>query len=321
MSVKSDGDIEFINQAGKNLFGISNAKNLKDLNKVDSKLHDHLMGMEFGCKQVIDLQIKGELLKLSFAVKDVKIKDEAIKIFSFQNIRTELENEELEAWQKLIKVLRHEIMNSITPVKSLSYSILKSFDKIKKNDYIIDDKPQMDKVFEGMHAIHSRSVGMMDFIESYREITKVMIPMFADVDLSGLVTSVVRLFDEEISAKKVIVDVDCPANITLQLDEKLVSQVLINLIKNAIEAFDEISESIISIRVVKTEQNTEINVIDNGNGIPQDLLADIFVPFFTTKEKGSGIGLSLSREIMRKHKGSISIKSQEGKGTNVILRF
>ena len=263
-----------------------------------------------------------EILKLSIRKTVFKIHDNTINLVSIQNIRTELEEEEIEVWKKLISVLTHEIMNSVAPIKSLTNTMIKIVEKNspseknKKSEYNVD-------TLMALKAIQKRSKGLLNFVETYKNLTKVPNPVFQDLDLKSLLDEIITFMDSEIKLNNISLTSEVnPANLKVKADERLITQVIINLIKNSIESVNKEKNGKIQIKAfISSQSETIIQVIDNGTGIAADLIDKIFIPFFTTKEHGSGIGLSLSRQIMKLHGGTISVFSKYGIETIFTLIF
>ena len=233
------------------------------------------------------------------------------QIISLKNIHSVLERNEMEAWQKLIRVLTHEIMNSITPIISLSETL--SERGIPK---LLGEK-EYSIMLQAMQTIHRRSKGLLEFVENYRRLTRIPTPVCTKVSITELCMDLKKLFPEE------YIHFEIPSSdLTLYIDRAQIEQVLINLLKNAREACGRQSDKDIRVEVIISPAgNKLLTVSDNGEGILPDVLDKIFVPFFTTKTSGSGIGLSLCKQIMTLHEGSINVKSESGKGSKFILTF
>jgi two-component system, NtrC family, nitrogen regulation sensor histidine kinase NtrY len=214
----------------------------------------------------------------------------------------------LDAWQKLIRVLTHEIMNSVTPITSLSGTLK----QIVENEP--NHKDTIKKVSQGLEAIELRSQGLQNFTDAYRKLTKIPTPIFTEVNVKKIIDRILTLFHDKASFVKVKVD----ENINIFADKDLIEQVFINLIKNGIEALEKTVNPMITIKAWKEEQ-TYVAISDNGGGIDPDKLDKIFIPFFTTKNEGSGIGLALSRQIVRLHNGNISVLSVLNEGTTFTV--
>jgi len=215
-------------------------------------------------------------------------------------------------------------MNSITPIHSLTNTIIRLLSDNKKAKAIDQlSSETIEKALEGLNAIDKRNQGLLKFVESYRNLTKIPLPVFEKVEVSALFDSINILFSEELKSKGIkLISTISTTELILTVDEKLITQVLINLIKNSIDALSEIDKGQILMDATHTDKyEVLIQIKDNGIGISKDEIDKIFVPFYTTKEMGSGIGLSLSRQIVRMNKGSISVQSVPGKETIFSLKF
>jgi len=240
-----------------------------------------------------------------------------------QNIQNELEEKEMNAWQNLIRVLTHEIMNSIAPIASLASTANGLLADDCKMEPVDNRSERLKDVCDAVETIEKRSTGLIAFIEKYRELTRIPQPQFRIVRVGDLVERVKSLMNDQMARHAVAFDsrID-PEALEITADPALIEQVLINLCKNAVEAMNAVEKPQIDLLGgTDGHGNPVIKVIDNGKGIPEDVLERIFIPFFTTKQKGSGIGLSLSRQIMRLHKGTLSVDSIPGVKTVFTLRF
>jgi signal transduction histidine kinase len=254
----------------------------------------------------------------------LRIRGNTVKLITLQNIQTELQRQELEAWQNLTRVLRHEIMNSITPISSLTSTLREILDhELIKKDLNYELKAEgAEDLRDGLETIENRSKGLIKFIDAYREYTSLPEPKLKTIRVKDLIEKVVQLLKPEFKKKNIHFSSQCDSEyLTLQADEEMIEQVLINLIKNAIEAADHAQEAKIEINGTYTENAVLIEVTDNGPGIIPEAIDRIFVPFFTTKKTGSGIGLALSRQIMQMHNGSLTVVSQPDRKTTFTLRF
>ena len=257
------------------------------------------------------LQEKGKKEHLSLSQSRMKLQDETITLLSIKDIGDELSDKESESWNKLSHVLTHEIMNSIAPIISLSETLSERAvqNGMNERDYNI--------MLQGMQTIHRRSKGLLEFVENYRRLTRIPTPVCTKVSITELCMDLKKLFPEE------YIHFEIPSSdLTLYIDRAQIEQVLINLLKNAREACGRQSDKDIRVEVIISPAgNKLLTVSDNGEGILPDVLDKIFVPFFTTKTSGSGIGLSLCKQIMTLHEGSINVKSESGKGSKFILTF
>ena len=327
-----DGKVELVNNAAKRLFRMSSVKNINALDSVDKNLVKLLFEIRTGEKRAIRIVEKDEILQLVIFAKEFRIKSSSIILVSLQNIQQEMEEQEMDAWQKLIRVLTHEIMNSITPIISLSSTVsdMLAQDEMKQ----INDTETYDDINSAISTINKRGEGLLHFVEAYKNLTRIPKPNFAIIPLSRLFENIKILFQPEILSNKgieFIVEIK-PDKLEITVDEKLIEQVLINLIKNAIQSIEKkISNNGNNEEKVKNKvelkaflnENGKVNIAitDTGEGIIDEVIDKIFIPFFTTKNDGSGIGLSLSKQIIRKHGGAITVNSTVNEKTTFNLIF
>src|SRR5690606_11575781 len=248
---------------------------------------------------------------------------ENVKLISLQNIQNELEEKEMEAWQNLGRVLTHEIMNSVTPISSLAGIIE---DEIKQ--HLVPGAPilqpeEMSDIHLSLQTISKRSESLIEFVKEFRSLSNIPKPKPTSVNVQLLLEELATLYKMELNERDIRLLISVyPEDLTILADKGMIEQVLINLIKNAIQAFDEQPVKEITLRAFVSERSRPvISVKDNGSGIDPEALEKIFIPFFTTKKHGSGIWLSLSRQIMRQHQGTLGVKSTVGTGTEFFLRF
>jgi signal transduction histidine kinase len=253
-------------------------------------------------------------------------------LIAFQNVSSALEENETATWQKLLRVMTHEIMNSVAPISSLADTLVKRI-QASEDLIMVDtegeaiDGEAIRDVFEdvalGVEVIHKRSEGLLKFAETYRNMSKITDPVVSDVTARELFETIEKLMKVDLEKKKIDLKISVvPPHLTLQVDARLIEQVLINLVLNASEAIKNREKPSIRLSGKLGENGRPIlEVIDNGIGIPPSLAENIFIPFFTTNKNGSGIGLSLSKQIMQLHRGSIQMQSVENEGTVFSLRF
>jgi nitrogen fixation/metabolism regulation signal transduction histidine kinase len=318
-----EGEVELINNAAKKLFKISRLGNIADLESVSTRLSAKLRELSPGANELVKLRQGDDLLQLSIYATGFVLRKQQLMLVAMQNIQYELEEEEMKSWQNLIRVLTHEIMNSITPIASLAstaFGLLKDNQECEVpetvNELMID-------VREAVDTIEKRSKGLLTFIENYRELTRIPKPDFKIVPIKGLFDRVEQLMQDQIELKSISFSkkID-PETLTITADAGLIEQVLINLCKNAVEAVDGVSHPKIKLKAETDGRgNSVIKVADNGKGITEEVAEKVFIPFFTTKQQGSGIGLSLSRQIMRQHKGTLRVSSTPDEKTVFKLRF
>ncbi len=329
ISFNHEGEVELINTAAKRLFDIPTLRNVKALNKISEPLFKTVTELKGGNRTLVRVPLDGETLQLAISATEFRMHDDLYKLVSFQNIHSELEEKEMEAWQNLTQVLAHEIMNSITPIASLSDTVnmlLKNNAIPKNGEYNIDQESLQD-VKEALDTIKNRSHGLMRFVNSYRDFTQIPEPTFEMFNVKKLLQRIKNLNKGEAEGQNVTIDVDVdPETLEVTADSHLIEQVLINLTKNAFRAVEQTDEPKIQL-VGKLDDNgrSVIQVKDNGPGIKPENLQKIFIPFFSTNQLtsrgGSGIGLSLSRQIMRKHRGTLTVRSDMETGTVFTLRF
>ncbi len=321
LSFDSDGDVQLMNANAKRFIGLNHMKNLKELEKINPKLYESLHEAEPG-KSI--LYKSGNEFQLTIQATELRIRGNTVKLLTLQNIQTELQKQELEAWQNLTRVLRHEIMNSITPISSLTSTLREILeeDLVKKDENYELKGEAADDLREGLGTIENRSKGLIQFIDAYREYTSLPQPKIKTIKLKELLENVANLMKPEIKKTAIQFTLVCESEyLTLDIDEEMISQVLINLLKNAIEALYQTENPMVELKGFYNGNSILIEVTDNGPGIIPEAIQRIFVPFFTTKKTGSGIGLALSRQIMQMHEGSLSVDSQLDVRTVFKLRF
>ena len=322
---KKNGDVDVYNNSVKRLLQVKHLRKISHLSEVEEDLPNILMGMAPGDKTLVKLFVNDELLQLSVYATSFRMRGEEYKLVSFQDIHPELEQKEIESWQKLIRVLTHEIMNSITPISSLASTVNGILHEIQVNNPP-KDKDQLEALEDVVHAIatiENRSKGLLNFVEIYRNLTRIPKPNFRHFYIEKLFNRALELMKPKFEKLNIIYKVRIyPQDMKILADPDLVDQVLINLLLNAIDAVKDIENPQITIVAsINLNNRAMIEIADNGKGIQQDILDKIFMPFFTSKKTGSGIGLSLSRQIMQMHKGSISVRSKPGEGALFTMIF
>ncbi len=326
LAFKKDGKVDIFNNAVKRLLKVSSLQYIDDLKPVKHDLPDLLLAMRAGDRQLIKLIVDDNLLQLSVYATEFRMRGEEFVLVSLQNITTELDEKEIESWQNLIRVLTHEIMNSITPISSLASTVRdlllddSNEQFIKLNEFDDDD---IQSINEALLTIRNRSQGLLTFVENYRNLTRIPRPNFRYFPVK-------ELFDRAHVLLKPKMDkygITCvrrifPDDLMITADPDLMDQVFINLLLNAIDAVKVTENPVIEVVAsVSTGERVIIDFADNGQGIKPDILDKIFMPFFTSKKEGSGIGLSLTRQIMHLHKGSVTVKSKPGEGAVFRLNF
>jgi two-component system, NtrC family, nitrogen regulation sensor histidine kinase NtrY len=321
LSFDAEGDVQLMNANAKKFIGVSAIKNIKELIQINPKLYHAINSVESGKSE---LYKSGDDMYLTIQATELRIRGVDVKLVTLQNIQPELQKQELEAWQNLTRVLRHEIMNSITPISSLTSTLREILDhEMEKKESHWELKGEAaDDLKEGLSTIENRSRGLIKFIDAYREYTSLPKPKMSSVKLKDLIDKVAQLMRIEIKKTDIKFTYECSSDyLTVQADFEMIEQVLINLLKNAVEALHETHEPELKLIGRYDENVIKIEVIDNGPGIIKEALEHIFVPFYTTKRTGSGIGLSLSRQIMQMHNGSLSVISEPDVRTVFTLKF
>lgn len=321
LSYDIDGNVQLMNANAKRFMGITSIKNIKELIQLNPRLYHVVNSVEAGKSELY--KVSNELY-LTIQSTELRIRGIDVKLVTLQNIQPELQKQELEAWQNLTRVLRHEIMNSITPISSLTSTLreILDHDMERKNTHYELKEEGAEDLREGLSTIENRSKGLIKFIDAYREYTSLPKPKMTTVRLKDLIEKVAQLMKTELRKTKIDFHYEWSSEyLTIQADFEMVEQVLINLLKNAIEALAETENAKLELVGRYHENSIKIEVIDNGPGIIKEALEHIFVPFYTTKRTGSGIGLSLSRQIMQMHNGSLSVESQPEVRTVFTLKF
>ncbi len=322
LTFQKDGTIQIINSAAKKLLRINRADHMNDLREVSESLVETFLKLKTGGRELVTLKTGEESNQLSVYAIELTLRNEEVKLISMSNIQTELEEKEMEAWQNLVRVLTHEIMNSVTPISSLAGIVEDEIRQhIQKEQAIAQS--ELGDMHLSLQTISKRSSGLIAFVKEFRSLTHVQKPKLATVAVRELLDETVLLHKMELAERGILATVTVtPHHLTVQADKTMIEQVLINLFKNAMQAFDEQPQKRIELIGHTDEKgNPIITVADNGPGIDPEALEKIFIPFFSTKKTGSGIGLSLSKQIMRVHEGRITVKSEVGHGTEFSLRF
>ncbi len=326
LSFSNDGFVIHANSSLRKLLGLKQLTHIRQLERVDPSLAGSIAGIGQNDEKLVTFKGREGVITLLVKSGAFRSRGETLTLVSMQDIRRELDEKELDSWLKLIRVLTHEIMNSIAPVTSLSENLCNSYIRegkaISASD--VNDK-LVDITIRGLTVIREQGQGLTRFVDSYRKLTRLPKPERSDVPVKDLFEKTALLcapYTEGggINISYRLEDPDIKAN----LDENQISQVLVNLLKNAAEALEKSSKAGGSITMECKRNNTgqvEISVIDDGPGIPPENIEDIFVPFFTTRENGSGIGLSVSRQMMRLHNGSLRVVSFPGRETRFTMTF
>jgi two-component system nitrogen regulation sensor histidine kinase NtrY len=324
ITYNNKGFILHANSSAKRLLSADVLTHLQQIERIDPKLFQTINSIKPNERRLIATYSEHGEIQLSLKATSFKTNDNEFVILSIQDIKNELDEKELESWMKLIRVLMHEIMNSITPITSLSESLSHIY---STEGNPIEPKQVTDNTIattlQGLNVIKEQGKGLMKFVESYRKLTRLPEPEKKLFKVADLLSRVQILYNSLEKSNQIDLSFSLKdPDISIFADENLISHVLINLIKNALEANEKNSAG--KIRIVTgmdNDNHPEICVIDNGPGISEENIDEIFVPFFTTRQNGSGIGLSISKQIMRLHGGNLKVRSIPDKETIFCLSF
>ena len=305
------GEVNWMNSTFKKMLNIPYLKTIHSLQKREAHLYEAVISIRPDETNVVTINKDNRQLKILLAATLFQVEDKTNKLIAFQNIHEALDENEARAWQKLLSVMTHEIMNSVAPISSLADTLKKRIHFGEKEDLEL-----------GLETIKKRSEGLLKFAESYRNLNKVTQPNLTKIYIRDIFENILTLMQPTFEKKNIDLEVILKdPQLTVELDTHLIEQVLINLLVNATEALKEKENAKIVLSGYEDRNKICIKVADNGIGISSELLDKIFIPFFSTKKTGSGIGLSLCKQIMLLHKGSIQVQSIEEKGSAFILQF
>lgn len=318
LSIDVDEKVHLANQGLRDLVKKHSISNLKALESIDASLVKTVREIHAGETRLLKVNIDNELLQLSIHASEFKLDGRYFKLISMQNIKNELDVREMESWQKLIRILSHEIMNSVSPISSLGDTLHKMITQHK--DILTErDDSLYDSLNKGLEAIKVRSEGLVNFTQTYRKLTQVPIPSLKPVKLREVLERVRVLLAARTEQQKVALNIS-HADVEFVADPELMEHVFINLLLNALEALKNREEPRIDIyTTVGNKGQLNIHVSDNGEGIDEQIVEKIFIPFFTTRKTGSGIGLALTKQILHLHQADILLRSEVGKGTEFII--
>jgi signal transduction histidine kinase len=323
LCLDDEGKVTLMNRQAKRLFRIPHLLGLKSLERIDPALPAEIESLADGDRTLIRPEIDGEPLQLAVYLTEFVLLDRKYRLISFQNIRDELEQREIDFSQKLIKVLTHEIMNSVTPIIALCKVIEESLAGVADGARRPDELPDADDLKRSVASIQSRGDGLLRFVQAYRSLTSLPKPERRPVDVRELLAETVTLLAPTLEPKGIRLETRIDGEgLTIEADPEQLQQVLINLVRNAVEALEGRSDGRIVLSGARdADGKTSIRVTDNGPGIPEEHIENVFVPFFTTKRGGTGVGLSVSRQILFLNRGLISVRSTAGRGAEFTLQF
>jgi nitrogen fixation/metabolism regulation signal transduction histidine kinase len=320
-----DGEVDLINLAAKRLLKVARLQNINSLENFSPQLMETLLSIQAGEKALVKIN-EGEM-ELAVHAAEFRLREQRFMLVSIQNIQSELQEKEMEAWQNLVRVLTHEIMNSMTPITSMTETVIDLLKPLDDNEHLdsqaVLDAEAMTDLTGALKTIHKRSQGLTHFVSAYRNLTLIPKPQFRLFPVEELFLRVENLMKNKFNAFGIQFSWSVePQTLELMSDPGLIEQVLINLLLNAVDTLMDCKNQHVELTASQDEiGRVLICVTDNGPGIVKEALGKVFIPFFTTKKKGSGIGLSLSRQIMKLHKGSIRVHSVPDEQTVFTLKF
>jgi len=313
-----DAEVLLLNQSAIDFLKIERTKDWNYIKKQNREFTTQVEDMVTNGRKLVELGDESNTLQLSVYSHTLVLLEKYCRVITFYDIQDEIEQKEIEAWYKLIRILTHEIMNSVTPLTSLTDTILMLIEKQdgeQKNPEEIT-KDNIKDIRSSVYTIKNRTEGILKFVDAYRKLTDIPHPEITDVSLKELCNSVLSLLAADFENRKIFISLKVqPEDLTLYCDRQLMSQVLINLLTNSMYALEDRPEA--RIEVICSENDTRINILvkDNGKGINQENRKKIFIPFFSTRDNGSGIGLSFSKFVILQHGGHIKVESEINKGT------
>lgn len=320
ITFNENGNIFLANTAARTLLNHEHLTHIMQISQVNRKLFSVISELQPGDRKLVSFNGKAGVVQLSLKSTQFKTARQNLQLVAIQDIKSEMETKELESWIKLIRVLTHEIMNSVAPIISLSQTISGYF---KNPEGILPDEKIIGNTIKGLEVINERGAGLISFVENYRKLTRLPQPDKKQVKIGQLFEKTITLITNESANEHVKITWKTnPPDLEIVADKEQISQVLINLIKNSLEALKNSGDGEIELGGgINSNGRIQLTVSDNGPGISQDLMDKVFIPFFTTKESGSGIGLSLSQQIMMLHGGRLKLVSVPGKQTMAVLEF
>lgn len=321
---QSDEEILFLNKAATDILKLPRHKYWHRMSNQIPWLAENIKKIANGGKVLIDLGDEIERKQLSLEVIPIELLNAPYLIITFQDIKSEIEQKEIEAWHNVIRILAHEMLNSFTPVSSLA-STIKSITEDSDGNIISSDNFEKDDIQDinvASSTIKKRSDGLLAFVNDYRRISNVPVPQTTQTNVKKFLSAIYLLMSPLTKEEGIALNLlNIPAMATINMDSKLIEQVIINLINNSIHALKGRENPTINLSCSVESNKTIILISDNGIGIEEKIINQIFIPFYTTKKNGSGIGLSLSKNILKKHGGNLLVNSDPGAYTTFSLVF
>lgn len=322
--IHGDNSVTLQNNSARRLFGSENVTKLSDLRRFGVGFHAAIDESVPGHRELVSFSVEDVEYKLTLSTSENLVAGEVVRLVSLQDIQGEIDETQAEAWQELVLVLTHEIVNSITPVHSLAATAAEVVEEISaRTASDADIADDLADLRDAVHTLEKRSENLMEFVGSYRQLTRLAPPEKTRISIRQLFDSVTKLVVAEWpESRETLTCFVTPEGLDVYADQVLLEPVLLNLLRNAHHATSSVLQPRIEMRArLNSRGNVVVEVSDNGPGVPENLAQKIFVPFFTTKEQGSGVGLALSRQVMTAHGGFIQLARTEGGGARFSLTF
>jgi nitrogen fixation/metabolism regulation signal transduction histidine kinase len=328
LSIASNGSVTLWNNSVRRLFGAHTITRVEDFSQFDSEFPKKLQSILAGNRSLVNITIDDMEHRLIISATEITTATHKETLLSLQDIQSELAIAQLQAWQDLVSVLTHEIMNSITPVASLAKTAVDLVEDVQAKTKALPDitdevSEELDDVLGAVKTVARRSDGLMQFVTSYRRLTKLPVPNRRTISVNKLLTEVTSLTTSGRRVKAIDLTTSIiPSELDVNIDVDMIEQVLINLLQNAEQALSKTKSPKITMKAyLNLRGHVVFEVSDNGNGIEQENIGQIFVPFFTTKKEGSGVGLALTRQVMIAHEGKVSVRNNSSGGATFSLIF
>lgn len=324
ISIKQSGQLTLWNNAARRLFGSARIVRVEDLDQFGREFVYQLTSIKAGERRLVAFHVDDMAHQLSVSMTDVIVAGEQEKLLSLQDIQNELDASQLQAWQDLVKVLTHEIMNSITPVASLAKTAV---DLVADTKHQVGEQPEiqshLDDIASAVTTVARRSEGLMTFVGSYRKLTSLPALNKTSLRVSELFEQVVKIIEQDEQSARVSFTYQVePSELKMDADRAMLEQMLINLVKNAQQATQQVEQPTIQLNAsLNRRGHVVIDIADNGFGIDDEMKSKIFIPFFTTKKEGSGVGLALTRQVMNAHGGTVKVTTSKDGGALFSLVF
>ena len=326
LAIDESGKVEIVNAAALKIFGISELNKIDDLDLLQNGMARLLSNLRYESGNIIyykndDYETTPLLVKVSL----FSLGEKTLKLFSIQSIKTELEAREIESWQQMTRVLAHEISNSVTPITTLGANLYRKLlrSNMDKEGTMMLKKEAAKDLIQSAEIIEIRGNALVEFIEHYKSFTRLPEPVFEKVNISRFFENISRFFKEELEKHNITLKIDLAEQpLYINADPNLLDQALINLLRNSIFALSDDPGGLINLKAKRFSKDEIIlEIADNGLGIPPEIQSQVFIPFFTTRPKGTGIGLSIVKKIVHMHGGTIHFRTAPGKGTTFIIKL